>query len=74
MQSTEWPPSFLPPPRTLAVSVLVAAALADPAPAVASPNELVSTPAENNFRGLFEASQCSLQNDPRANRTFHLQT
>ena len=61
MQSTEWPPSLLPPPRTLAVSVLAAAAL-HPAPTVASPDELVSTPAENNLRRLFEASQCSLQN------------
>ncbi len=61
VQSTEWPPSLLPPPRTLAVSVLAAAAL-HPAPTVASPDELVSTPAENNLRRLFEASQCSLQN------------
>ncbi len=42
IQSTEWPPSLLPPSRTLrlAVSVLVAAALADPAPVAASPDEL----------------------------------
>ncbi len=39
MQSTEWP-LCLPPSRTLAVSVLVASASADPAPAAASPNGL----------------------------------
>ncbi len=63
MQSTERPPFFLPPPETPAVSVLaVAAALADPAQAAASPNELVPVPAETNSKRLFEASQCSLQN------------
>ncbi len=41
MQSTEWPPC-LPPSRTLAVSILAAPALADPAPAAASPDELKS--------------------------------
>ncbi len=49
--------------RTLAVSVLaVAAALADPAPAAASPDELVPVPAETNSQRLFEVSQYSLQN------------
>ncbi len=37
MQSTEWPPSLLPPPRTPAVSVLVLLLLAGPAPVAASP-------------------------------------
>ncbi len=49
--------------RTLAVSILVvAAALADPVPTAASPDELVPVPAETNSQRLFEASQCSLQN------------
>ena len=49
-------------PRTPAVSVPDAAALADPAAAAASPDELVPVPAETNSQRLFEASQCSLQN------------
>ncbi len=62
MQSTEWPLFVLPPPETPAASVLVvAAALADPAPAAASPDELVPVPAETNSQRLLEASQCSLQ-------------
>ena len=63
MQSTERPSFFLRPPEAPAVSVLaVAAALADPAPATASPDELVPVPAETPSQRLFEASQCSLQN------------
>ena len=58
------PPSFLLQELLLCPSLLLLL-LADPAPAVASPGELVSTPAENNFRRLFEASQCSLQNGLR---------
>ncbi len=50
-------------PETPAVSVIVvAAALADPAPAAASPDELVPVPAEINSQRLFETSQCNLQN------------
>ena len=42
--------SLLPPARTPAVSVIVAAvALANPAPAAASPDELVPVPAEIGF-------------------------
>ncbi len=49
MQSTERPLFLLPPPEIPAVSVIVvAAALADPAPAAASPDELVPVPAEIN--------------------------
>ncbi len=55
--------SLLPPAQTPAASVIVvAAALAHPAPAVASPGERVPVPAETNSQRLFEASQCSLQN------------
>ncbi len=39
MQSMEWPP-YLPPTRTLAVSVLAAPAPVGLAPAAASPDEL----------------------------------
>ena len=42
--------------------IVVAAALADPAPAAASPDELVPVPAETNSQRLFETSQCSPQN------------
>ncbi len=63
MQSKERTLFFFPPPETPAVSVLVvAAALANPAPAAASPDELVPVPAETNSQRLFEASHCSLQN------------
>ncbi len=62
MQSMERPLFLLPPPETPAVSVIVAAvALANPAPAAASPDELVPVPAETNSQRLFEANQCSLQ-------------
>ncbi len=43
--------------------IVVAAALANPAPAAASPDELVPVPAETNSQRLSEASQCSLQNN-----------
>ncbi len=58
------PPSFLLQELLLCPSLLLLL-LADPAPAVASPDELVSIPAENHFRKLFEASQCSLQDGLR---------
>ena len=63
MRSMARPPFFLPPPETPAVSVLaVAAALAGPAPAAASPDELVPVPAELTLRG------CSR----RANAVFRM--
>ena len=47
MQPMERPLFLLPPPRTLAVSVIVvAAALVDPAPAAAFLDELVPVPAD----------------------------
>ncbi len=64
MQSTEWPPS-LPLQEFLLCPSLLLLLLADPAPAAASPNELVPVPAETNSRRLFEASQCSLRNGLR---------
>ena len=72
MQSTEWPPSFLP-PRTPAVSVLIVAALAHPAPAVASPNELVSTPAETPG-GYSRQANAVFRMGLRAKRTFFWST
>ncbi len=46
MQSTEQSLSLLPPPETPAVSVLVVAPPAHPSLTAASPDELVSVPAE----------------------------
>ncbi len=63
MQPMERSLLLLPPPRILALSVIVvAAALADPAPAAAFPDKLVPVPAETNSQRLFETSQCSPQN------------
>ncbi len=63
MQPAERPLCFLPPETPAVSAIVVAAALVNPAPAAASPDELVPVPAETNAQGLFEASQCSLQSD-----------
>ncbi len=68
MQSTEWPPSLLPPSRTLAVSILVAAALADPAPVAASPGELEARFTLSLFLQKLTLRGCSR----RANAVFRM--